>query len=84
VIVEGHTDAVGTKEANEKLSQRRADIVKDYFVKNDAISEDQISSVGKSFDEPITTNKTKEGRSKNRRIDLVIVTDIENSTGAAE
>jgi outer membrane protein OmpA-like peptidoglycan-associated protein len=58
--------------------------VKDYFVKNNVISEEQISSVGKSFDEPITTNKTKEGRSKNRRIDLVIIPDIENSTRTAE
>jgi OOP family OmpA-OmpF porin len=53
----------------EKLSQRRADSVRDYVVKNLGIDAGRLSAKGYGFAKPVADNKTKEGRSKNRRIE---------------
>ena len=72
VTVEGHTDSIGSAKANESLSSNRAQSVKEYLVANGAIENHKIESVGLGFSKPIASNKTKTGRSQNRRIDIII------------
>ena len=71
VSVEGHTDARGTDEYNQKLSECRANVVKEYLQSN-GVSQDKISgSVGFGESRPIDSNETDEGRAQNRRTELV-------------
>ena len=72
IVIEGHTDAYGTDENNLVLSQQRADAVRQYLLANSPISADEIEAVGYGETRPIANNETKEGRQKNRRIDVVI------------
>jgi OOP family OmpA-OmpF porin len=67
--ISGHTDNVGGKEFNEKLSQRRAESVKKYIVDSFGISAERITAKGYGFSKPVVSNKTKEGKAKNRRIE---------------
>jgi OOP family OmpA-OmpF porin len=69
VIATGHTDSVGTDAYNQKLSERRATTVKEYMV-SQGISAAKITTVGKGETQPVATNKTAEGRAKNRRVDI--------------
>jgi OOP family OmpA-OmpF porin len=71
-VIEGHTDNVGTADYNQKLSQRRAESVRQYLVDKFGISPARLKSVGYGFNKPIADNGTAEGRAKNRRIDAVI------------
>jgi len=70
VTVEGHTDAIGTDQYNEGLSQRRADSVKGYLV-GGGVAEPRIETHGYGESQPIASNDTDEGRSLNRRVELV-------------
>ena len=72
VELNGHTDSVGSDAYNQKLSERRAQIVYDYLTSH-GVSSSQISGV-KGFGEsnPIDTNDTKEGRARNRRTELAV------------
>ncbi|MBC7385330.1 MAG: OmpA family protein [Cryobacterium sp.] len=72
VVVEGHTDSVGSKDANMKLSDTRAKAVGEYLVSTNAITSDHLETKGYGFTRPITSNKTKEGRATNRRVDVII------------
>lgn len=67
--ISGHTDNVGGKALNEKLSQRRAESVKNYIVGTFGIAADRITAKGYGYAKPIADNKTKEGKAKNRRIE---------------
>jgi len=70
VELDGHTDAVGSDEYNQKLSERRAQIVYDYLTSH-GVSSSQLSGVrGFGESKPIDTNDTKEGRARNRRTEL--------------
>ncbi len=69
VIATGHTDSVGTDAYNQKLSERRATTVKEYMVSK-GIAAAKITTLGKGETQPVATNKTKEGRAKNRRVDI--------------
>lgn len=71
VTVTGHTDNVGQPAKNMKLSQSRADNIKAMLVMK-GISPSRITSIGKGDTDPIESNKTKEGRAKNRRIEITI------------
>ena len=71
VTVTGHTDNVGKPASNRDLSQRRADNIKQMLV-NKGIPADRITAIGKGDTEPIADNKTKQGRAKNRRIEITI------------
>jgi len=68
-VVEGHTDNVGSKAANMKLSQRRADNIRDYLVNKFGIAPERITAVGYGPTKPIASNRTKAGREQNRRIE---------------
>jgi len=69
VIATGHTDSVGSDAYNQKLSERRAAAVKDYLVSK-GIPAAKITTIGKGESQPVATNKTAEGRQKNRRVDI--------------
>jgi OOP family OmpA-OmpF porin len=69
VIATGHTDNIGTDAYNQKLSERRAAAVKEYLVSK-GIPASKITTIGKGESQPVATNKTKEGRQKNRRVDI--------------
>jgi OOP family OmpA-OmpF porin len=73
--ISGHTDNVGNKLYNEILSQSRADSVKNYIVEKHGISADRITTKGYGFSKPIASNKTKEGKAKNRRIEANFTCD---------
>jgi OOP family OmpA-OmpF porin len=71
VTIDGNTDQVGTEEYNQALSERRAAAVKNYLV-GKGISESRIQEKGHGENDPAATNSTVEGRSKNRRAELLI------------
>ena len=83
ITIWGHTDNVGTAEANESVSQKRADAVKD-FLAAQGIAADRIISEGKSFNMPVATNDTKEGRAQNRRVEVYISANEAMIAEAAE
>jgi len=76
VVIEGHTDSVGTDVYNKKLSQRRADAVKKYMVES-GINANRVKAQGFGESKPIASNKTKEGRQKNRRVEAAVDYTIE-------
>ncbi len=69
VIATGHTDSIGTNAYNQKLSERRAAAVKEYLVSK-GIPASKVTTIGKGETQPVATNKTAEGRQKNRRVDI--------------
>jgi len=71
VIIEGHTDNFGTHAYNQRLSQARAGTVRDRLIRVYGIEPERIRAIGYSFDRPIATNETAEGRAQNRRVDAV-------------
>lgn len=82
VVVEGHTDSVGGKKINDRLSQNRAEAVKNYLQSNSgAMSEDsKIEAVGYGYQKPLATNKTANGRAQNRRVDIIIKPEAQSSS----
>ena len=68
-VIEGHTDNVGNRDANIRLSKARADVVRAYFVSK-GIPATQMTTVGIGPDQPVASNDTPEGRAKNRRVQL--------------
>jgi len=79
IVVEGHTDAVGSATVNKALSQKRAEAVAKYLTAN-GVDQESVRAVGRSFEKPLTTNKTKTGRAMNRRVDVIITpTGSENN-----
>jgi outer membrane protein OmpA-like peptidoglycan-associated protein/outer membrane protein W len=67
--VEGHTDSTGSDKINNKLSQARADAVRDYLVEK-GFPADMITSKGYGSSNPIGDNKTSKGRQQNRRVEI--------------
>lgn len=72
VVIYGHTDSAGSQAYNRKLSQKRADSVKEGLIRY-GINETRLTSIGKGEAEPIADNKNKEGRAKNRRIEIELI-----------
>lgn len=72
VSIEGHTDARGTREANLKLSEARAESVRRFLVAA-GVPLERVSAKGFGPDRPVETNETARGREANRRVDFVIV-----------
>ena len=72
--VEGHTDSVGSDEYNQKLSERRADSVRDYLTSN-GIGASSVAALGMGKADPVATNETAVGRQQNRRVEMVVSGD---------
>jgi len=81
ITIWGHADKTGTAEYNQKISTQRATVVEKYLAQ--AGMKNKISAEGKSYDLPIATNDTAEGRAQNRRVE-VYVTANEDMIKAAE
>jgi outer membrane protein OmpA-like peptidoglycan-associated protein len=71
IQVEGHADSVGDEERNQLLSERRADSVRDYLVRQ-GVPAQSIVAVGYGESRPIVSNATAAGRQQNRRVELVV------------
>jgi len=72
IEVSGHTDNVGKASSNKSLSKRRAKAVVDFLVKN-GVASDRMVYKGYGFEQPIASNKTKEGRQQNRRTEFKVI-----------
>jgi outer membrane protein OmpA-like peptidoglycan-associated protein len=71
VVLRGHADSIGTYVGNWKLSQKRADSIKSYLMKK-GVADRKIVTTPLGSTTPIATNKTREGRQKNRRVEIKI------------
>lgn len=71
IVIEGHTDDVGSAELNRRLSGRRAESVRDYLVQR-GIASRRISTVGIGEERPVATNDSVAGRQQNRRVAVII------------
>jgi adhesin transport system outer membrane protein len=74
-IVAGYTDSVAPEAYNLKLSQQRADSVRDALINDHGIDPSRLKAVGYGEDSPIADNETAEGRTKNRRVELIMDID---------
>jgi OOP family OmpA-OmpF porin len=75
ISIEGHTDSMGSDKYNQALSEQRAAAVKEYLVKNGGADASQIKTVGYGETKPVAVNTTKEGRLKNRRVEVLILSE---------
>jgi len=76
VQITGYTDNTGAADYNQKLSEQRAATVKDFLVKN-GVDPSKITILGKGQSSPIADNATKEGRAKNRRVEVMVKGAVE-------
>jgi OmpA-OmpF porin, OOP family len=74
VLIEGHTDNVGSEDSNQQLSQRRARSVQSALTQR-GVAGDQIMAVGKGESSPIASNDDAAGRQANRRVELIFTED---------
>jgi outer membrane protein OmpA-like peptidoglycan-associated protein len=71
VTVEGHTDAIGSDEYNQRLSVRRATAVGDYLTEH-GVDAERMSAVGRGKTKPVASNDSEDGRAQNRRVELIV------------
>ena len=71
VIIEGHTDNTGSRDLNQRLSERRAQSVAD-FAAAQGVSRNRMTTQGFAFDHPVADNSTAAGRQANRRVEIAI------------
>lgn len=83
LTVEGHTDSYGGDEANQTLSQKRAEAVQQYMINAMRIPSYRLIAIGYGETNPVANNETAAGRAKNRRIDIVIKPNLEGSQQAS-
>ena len=72
IIAVGHTDSDGSDASNQKLSISRAESVKNFLV-SQGIEKNRVYTEGKGEKSPVADNKTKEGKAKNRRVEVEVV-----------
>src|SRR5271167_2974406 len=80
ITVEGATDSIGSSDYNYDLSQRRANAVIQYLAAEKSVPAYKIYLIGLGKDKPVDSNKTADGRAKNRRVDIRLMTNT--GTGA--
>ncbi len=71
-VVEGHTDSVGTDAYNQRLSERRANAVRDLLVNQHGLDASRVDAVGYGESRPVADNSTEEGRAINRRVEAEV------------
>jgi outer membrane protein OmpA-like peptidoglycan-associated protein len=84
ITVEGATDSVGSSEYNYELSQRRADAVIQYLASEKGVPAYKIYLIGLGKDKPVESNKTADGRAKNRRVDIRLMSNTGAETTPAQ
>ena len=72
IEIQGHTDNVGSEAFNQRLSENRANAVKEYLISK-GISADRLKAVGYGESNPIAPNDTEEGRAMNRRVGMKVL-----------
>lgn len=72
VLIEGHTDSQGGDNLNQVLSQKRAEAVRDALIQ-EGVEAARLSVVGLGKDRPVADNATREGRARNRRVEIVVL-----------
>lgn len=72
IIAVGHTDSIGSDAYNQKLSVRRSEAIKAYLVSK-GIEKNRVYTEGKGEKQPVADNRTREGRAKNRRVEIEVV-----------
>jgi len=80
ITVEGATDSTGPADYNYDLSQRRADSVIQYLASKYNVPVHKIYLIGLGKDKPVESNKTRDGRAKNRRVDVRLMTNTQGGT----
>jgi outer membrane protein OmpA-like peptidoglycan-associated protein len=81
VTIEGHTDNVGNDDYNQKLSEKRANSIRQYLIDNFGIKGSRLTAIGYGESKPIASNDTEEGRQINRRVQAVFdITMIRTKT----
>jgi outer membrane protein OmpA-like peptidoglycan-associated protein len=80
--IEGHTDSVGSDEFNQRLSEQRADSVRD-FLAEQGVPASSITARGFGKTEPVASNDTPEGRQRNRRVEIIVNGDSIDASSAA-
>jgi outer membrane protein OmpA-like peptidoglycan-associated protein len=70
IILRGYSDNVGTEEANRRISQKRAEAVRDYLVRRHGIDPGRITIEAHGSENPVASNETEEGRRQNRRVEI--------------
>ncbi len=80
ITVEGATDSVGSADYNYDLSQRRANAVIQYLAAEKSVPAYKIYLIGLGKDKPVDSNSTRDGRAKNRRVDIRLMTNTGNGT----
>jgi OmpA-OmpF porin, OOP family len=84
LAVEGGTDSVGGSDYNYALSQRRANAVIQYLASEHSVPAYKIYLIGLGKDKPVDSNKTREGRAKNRRVDVRLMTNTAEGATPAQ
>ncbi|HVG40452.1 MAG TPA: OmpA family protein [Chitinophagaceae bacterium] len=79
VRIYGHTDATGSAGTNKELSEKRAEAVRNWLVKNGNLAEGNVSLHPAGESRPVATNSTEAGRQKNRRVEIVARTGTNNT-----
>lgn len=73
--IEGHTDAIGSDEYNQTLSEKRAEAVRDYVVSS-GVSMNNVAALGLGKSDPVADNNTAAGRKLNRRVEMIVAGDV--------
>lgn len=81
VLIEGHTDNVGDAKSNKKLSQKRARSIRSYLINQASIAPSRTQYIGYGMNKPKASNKTKEGREMNRRVEFSLF-DVQKKSKA--
>jgi outer membrane protein OmpA-like peptidoglycan-associated protein len=82
VVIEGHTDNVGSEDSNLGLSQRRADSVKSYLVSR-GVGSTRLAASGKGENSPVAGNDSATGRQQNRRVEVIIANTVTSAVTSA-
>jgi outer membrane protein OmpA-like peptidoglycan-associated protein len=77
--IEGHTDSTGSPETNRTLSLARANAVRDYLV-GQGVNASNIAVLGLGPDRPVASNDTRDGRARNRRVEIILTGDFVSAT----